>query len=101
MARKKTNLRGARLACGTRGFSAADGRESSRARRRLCRHSHETMQNLARSLAKEDGAPSRPGGAWCINGEVTSALETPTPSAHVKAKRSSLVRGLVKTIRPH
>ena len=41
-----------------------------------------------------------PGGAWCINGEVTSALETPTPSQHVKAKRS-LIRGLVKTVRPH
>lgn len=41
-----------------------------------------------------------PGAAWCINGVVTSALETPTPSQHVKAKRS-LVRGLVKTVRPH
>src|SRR3954466_7911697 len=48
-----------------------------------------------------DQAPSRAGGAWCINGEVTSVLETPTPSVQVKAKRSSLVRGLIKTIRPH
>ena len=41
-----------------------------------------------------------PGGAWCINGVVTSALETPTPAQNVKAKRS-LIRGLVKTVRPH
>jgi len=32
---------------------------------------------------------------------VTSALETPTPSAAGKAKRKSLVRGLIKTVRPH
>ncbi len=32
---------------------------------------------------------------------VTSALETPTPSAGGKAKRKSLLRGLVKTVRPH
>jgi 4-hydroxybenzoate polyprenyltransferase len=32
---------------------------------------------------------------------VTSALETPTPSHGEKAKRSSLVKGLIKTIRPH
>jgi decaprenyl-phosphate phosphoribosyltransferase len=41
-----------------------------------------------------------PGAAWCINGVVTSALETKAPSPHVKAKRS-LVRGLIKTVRPH
>jgi decaprenyl-phosphate phosphoribosyltransferase len=32
---------------------------------------------------------------------VTTALETPIPSTVVKAKRRSLVRGLIKTIRPH
>jgi decaprenyl-phosphate phosphoribosyltransferase len=52
-------------------------------------------------LAKDAAAPSRPGPAWCINEEVTSALETPTPPAVVKAKRSSLLRGLIKTVRPH
>lgn len=49
---------------------------------------------------------------WCINEEVTSALETPSsdpPKAEapgpaggkVSAKKGSLVKGLVKTIRPH
>ncbi len=62
-------------------------------------------------VAMERGDASRAGAAWCINGEVTSALETktetPTPSRDPagtdrrKSKRSSLVRGLVKTIRPH
>ena len=32
---------------------------------------------------------------------MTSVLETPTPSPHVKAKRTSLLRGLIKTMRPH
>lgn len=43
---------------------------------------------------------------WCINGEVTSAVETPAPEAPEERgkplkKKGSLVRGLVKTIRPH
>lgn len=39
---------------------------------------------------------------WCINEEVTSALETNAPEAEkVKPKKGSLVKGLVKTIRPH
>ena len=51
--------------------------------------------------ARRRGDASRPGAPWCINEEVTSAVETPSPSQHVKAKRSSLVKGLIKTIRPH
>ena len=49
----------------------------------------------------ESSGPSRAGAPWCINEEVTTALETPTPSQRVKAKRGSLVKGLIKTIRPH
>lgn len=55
----------------------------------------------------EHGDASRVGAAWCINEEVTSAVETPEShppgpsSQHVKAKRSSLAKGLIKTIRPH
>jgi 4-hydroxybenzoate polyprenyltransferase len=41
--------------------------------------------------------------SWCINEGVTSALESEAPEAapHVKTKRRSVVRGLVKTVRPH
>ena len=55
----------------------------------------------------ERGDASRAGAPWCINEEVTSAVETPSghppsgPTQHVKAKRSSLLKGLIKTIRPH
>ena len=49
---------------------------------------------------------------WCINEEVTSALETPStppPKAgapapaggNVSTKKGSLVKGLIKTVRPH
>ena len=53
------------------------------------------------------GDASRAGAPWCINEEVTSALDAPDGqpqgplSQRVKAKRSSLVKGLIKTIRPH
>lgn len=59
------------------------------------------MQATMTREVTKSGPPSRPGAAWCINEEVTSALETPTPSQRVKEKRSSLVKGLIKTIRPH
>jgi decaprenyl-phosphate phosphoribosyltransferase len=53
------------------------------------------------------GDASRAGAPWCINEEVTSALDAPDGqppgplSQRTKAKRSSLVKGLIKTIRPH
>lgn len=49
-------------------------------------------------VAMERGDASRAGAPWCINEDVTSALETP-PRA--KSKSSSLLKGLIKTIRPH
>ncbi|MDB4998712.1 MAG: UbiA prenyltransferase [Myxococcaceae bacterium] len=59
------------------------------------------MEVTTTDVAMERADASRAGAPWCINDEVTSALETPTPSQRVKAKRSSLVRGLAKTVRPH
>jgi 4-hydroxybenzoate polyprenyltransferase len=38
---------------------------------------------------------------WCRNELVTTALETESPPPVVRAKRSSVVKGLIKTIRPH
>ncbi len=55
---------------------------------------------MGHQVARDRLGALGPGAAWCINGVVTSALETKAPSPHVKAKRS-LVRGLIKTVRPH
>lgn len=39
---------------------------------------------------------------WCKNGEVTTALESERPEpSRTDAKRRSVVKGLIKTIRPH
>jgi decaprenyl-phosphate phosphoribosyltransferase len=38
---------------------------------------------------------------WCKNDLVTTALETERPPTSIPAKRRSVVKGLVKTIRPH
>lgn len=38
---------------------------------------------------------------WCKNGKVTTTVESERPPTSIRAKRRSLVRGLVKTIRPH
>jgi decaprenyl-phosphate phosphoribosyltransferase len=38
---------------------------------------------------------------WCKNEGVTTALESPPPQAPTIAKRGSMIKGLIKTIRPH
>jgi len=63
----------ANVRCGTRGFSDAEGRESSWAT----------------------------AAVRCKNEGVTTTVESEKPPPSIRAKRRSLVRGLVKTIRPH
>jgi decaprenyl-phosphate phosphoribosyltransferase len=53
---------------------------------------------LRRSPSGGRATPRPPG---VLEGLVTKTVDQPTPSQHVQATRRSLVRGLVKTIRPH